>query len=152
MLSLQSRAIDQCTKAVKADKAGEDRRALYYYKESLVHLLEWLGMEKEVGKREALRARIRGYMARAEELKDVLAAAAAAAAPVGEESGTATATTTNTTSKHTSGGSTSKKNDTEKKDDDKGSSSGSSSNNRTSPAPSIPIASTEVGPQQDGNI
>jgi hypothetical protein len=148
MLTLQSRAIDQCTKAVKADKAGEARRALYYYKGSLVHLLEWLGMEKEVEAREALKARIRGYMARAEELKDALAAAAAAA---GEESGMGAATITNTTSKGTS---TDSRNSSTKKVDDKSSNSGSSSsssssgNNRTSA--STPIASTEVGPQQDG--
>ncbi len=47
MLTLQSRAIDQCTKAVKADRAGEGRRALYYYKQSLTHLMEWLTLEKK---------------------------------------------------------------------------------------------------------
>lgn len=36
MLALQSRAIDLCKKAVRADRTqGEERRALYFYKQSL---------------------------------------------------------------------------------------------------------------------
>lgn len=148
MLGLQSRAIDQCIKAVKADKAGEDRLALYYYKESLSHLMEWLTLEKEVGAREALKRRIRGYMVRAEELKDLLAAAAAAT-PAGEQSGTAT-TVTNTTSKGTSAGSRSKNSNNTMKDGGEKSSS-SCRSNRIFPAAATTIVSTEVGPQQDGN-
>lgn len=36
MLALQSRAIDLCNRAVRADRAeGEERRALYFYKQAL---------------------------------------------------------------------------------------------------------------------
>lgn len=36
MLALQSHAVDLCTKAVRADRAqGEERRALYFYKQAL---------------------------------------------------------------------------------------------------------------------
>lgn len=36
MLALQSHAVDLCNKAVAADRAeGEERRALYFYKQAL---------------------------------------------------------------------------------------------------------------------
>jgi hypothetical protein len=72
MLALQSRAIDHSSKAVKADRAGERRRAFFHYKESLVHLMEWLKLEKAATARDALKAKIHGYMTRAEELKILL--------------------------------------------------------------------------------
>lgn len=149
MLALQSRAIDQCTKAVKADKAGEDRLALYYYKESLRLLMEWLTLEKENGAREALKKRIRGYMARAEELKDVLTAAAQRHH---EESGASATTMTNITDKGTRAGGKSKNSNNTIIDAGENSNSGCScGSNRTFPATATTIIGTEVGPQQDGN-
>ncbi|XP_055697118.1 serine/threonine-protein kinase ULK3-like [Phlebotomus papatasi] len=63
------RALEIVREAVDADNKGEFERAYHLYCESLQFFVPYIQAEQDVAKKQALRARVRTYMHRAEEIK-----------------------------------------------------------------------------------
>nr|XP_022328897.1 serine/threonine-protein kinase ULK3-like isoform X1 [Crassostrea virginica] len=67
-----TKAINTVANAVKKDQNGEYKEAIKLYCESLGHFIPAIHFEKDEKKKEAIRAKVKEYMNRAEELKRLM--------------------------------------------------------------------------------
>uniref|UniRef100_A0A1B0CF61 Serine/threonine-protein kinase ULK3 n=1 Tax=Lutzomyia longipalpis TaxID=7200 RepID=A0A1B0CF61_LUTLO len=66
------RALEIVREAVEADTRGDLEQAYHLYCESLQFFVPYVQAEQDIAKKQALRARVRTYMQRAEEIKHAL--------------------------------------------------------------------------------
>lgn len=67
-----SKAVNIVANAVKKDQNGEYKEAIKLYCDSLGHFMPAIHYEKDERKKEAIRAKVKDYMNRAEELKKLM--------------------------------------------------------------------------------